>query len=172
VRFVVLGLIALVAAWLVACGVLFLWPKEDAPGRADAVVVLAGDASHRIPRGLELVESGVAERLVLSREPGQKWERWRPLCGRPSVVCFSARPYSTAGEAEAVARLAARRSWRSIVLVTSRYHIFRARILFRRCLPTPVVAAAASYDRRWLPLILPRETVKLIHALTVDRGCD
>ena len=161
---------ALVAAWFVGCGVLFLWPREDSPRSADAVVVLAGDAAERIPRGLELVESGVAPSLVLSREPGRKWSHWRDLCTRRSVVCFSADPYSTAGEADAVARLAARRGWRSIVVVTSRYHLFRARLLFRRCLPGRVSVVSADYDRRWLPVTLPLETAKLVGAV-VARDC-
>jgi DUF218 domain len=166
---IVLG--SLAAVWLAACAFLFLWPREESADRVDAVVVLAGDAEHRIPRGLELVEDGVADELVISTEPGEKWERWRPLCGRRAIVCFDARPYSTAGEAETVERLAARRGWRSIALVSSRYHIFRARMLFRRCLEGRVAAVGADYDRRWLPLILPLETAKLVHALTVDRDC-
>jgi hypothetical protein len=161
----------LVAAWLVACGFLFLWPEEDSVRQADAVVVLGGDADHRIPRGLELVESGVARQLVLSREPGSKWDRWRRLCPRRSVACFQADPYSTQGEAEAVARLAARRGWRSVAVVTSRYHLFRARILFDRCLDGRLALVGARYDRRWLPLILPLETAKLVRAVAVDRDC-
>jgi uncharacterized SAM-binding protein YcdF (DUF218 family) len=162
---------ALLAAWLVACAFLFLWPPEDDPARADAVVVLAGDASYRIPRGLELFERGVAPTLVLSAEPGTEWDRWRRLCDRPRVVCFTADPYSTTGEAELVGRLAGERGWRSIAVVTSGYHVFRARLLLRRCVPSSVQAVAAGYDRRWLPLILPLETGKLLWALSVDRDC-
>jgi uncharacterized SAM-binding protein YcdF (DUF218 family) len=171
VRRALIGALALVAVWLAACGFLFLWPREDSVSGVDAVVVLAGDASHRIPRGLELVEEGVADELLLSTEPGEKWERWRPLCRERSVVCFTANPYSTAGEAETVERLVARRGWRSIAVVSSRYHVFRARMLFRRCLDGRVAAVGADYDRRWLPLILPLETAKLVHALAVDRDC-
>ena len=170
-RRVVLVLLALVAAWLVACGFLFLRPEEDSPRRSDAVVVLAGDADHRIPRGLELVRDGVAPRLLLSREPGEKWASWRRLCGRPAVTCFKADPYSTQGEAEAVARLAARRGFRSVAVVTSRYHVFRSRLLFERCLDGRVSVVGADYDRLWLPVILPLETAKLVWALAVDRDC-
>src|SRR4051812_389360 len=44
-RRLLLGLIALVAAWLVACLVLFVWPSAESspPKRADVVVVLSGD---------------------------------------------------------------------------------------------------------------------------------
>ena len=170
-RRVVLVLLALVAAWLVACGLLFLRADEDAPRRTDAVVVLAGDADHRVPRGLELVRNGVAPRLLLSREPGEKWARWRRLCGRPAVTCFTADPYSTQGEAEAVGRLAARRGYRSVAVVTSRYHVFRSRLLFERCLDGRVSVVGADYDRLWLPVILPLETAKLVWALAVDRDC-
>lgn len=167
----VLVFAALVAAWLVACAVLFLRPAEDAPGRVDAVVVLAGDSDRRVPRGRELVRAGVAGTLVLSREPSEKWARWRPLCREPAVVCFDADPYSTQGEAEAVARLAERNGWRSLAVVTSRYHLFRARLVFERCFPGRVAAVGARYDRRWLPLILPLETAKLVRAVTVSRSC-
>ena len=170
-RRALLVLVALAAAWLVACGFLFLWPSEDAPGRVDAVVVLAGDSDYRIPRGRGLLQAGVADVLFLSREPSEKWARWRPLCRERAVVCFDASPYSTQGEAEAVARLAARNEWRSIAVVTSRYHVFRARLLFRRCFPGRVAGVGAGYDRRWLPLLLPLETAKLVRALTTSRTC-
>ena len=170
-RRVVLALLVLVAAWLVACGFLFLWPSEDSPTHADAAVVLAGDADHRIPRGLALLRDGVTRRLLLSREPGRKWAHWRRLCRMPAITCFEADPYSTQGEAEAVARLVARRRLRSVAVVTSRYHVFRSRLLFDRCLDGPVSVVGADYDRRWLPLILPLETVKLVRAVAVDRVC-
>jgi uncharacterized SAM-binding protein YcdF (DUF218 family) len=172
VRRALLVIAALPVAWLAACGFLFLWPHEDELARADAVVVLAGDAENRIPRGLELVREGVADELVLSRDRGRLWSRWRRLCDAPSVVCFEAETYSTAGEAEALASLAERRGWRSITVVTSRYHVLRARMLFQRCFPYRVAAVGADYDRRWLPLILPLETAKLVRAWTTDRRCE
>jgi uncharacterized SAM-binding protein YcdF (DUF218 family) len=55
--------------------------------------------------------------------------------------------------------------------VTSRYHVFRSRLLFDRCLDGPVSVVGTDYDRRWLPLILPLETAKLVRAVTVDRDC-
>jgi uncharacterized SAM-binding protein YcdF (DUF218 family) len=171
VRRVALVLLVLAAVWLVACGFLFVFRDEDPPRRADAVVVLGGDAAHRIPRGLELVRDHVAPLLVLSSEPGPKWARWRRLCRRPGVVCFEADPYSTQGEARAVARLARRRGLDSVVVVTSRYHLFRAGMLFRRCLGDRASFVGAEYDRRWLPVILVQETAKLAWAVAVDRDC-
>lgn len=146
-----------------------VWPEEDAPGRADAIVVLAGDAEHRVAEGLRLAARGVALTLVLSTEPDPDYPRG--LCKRANVVCFSARPYSTTGEAESFGRIARRRGWRSIVLVTSRYHVTRARLLFDRCFNGEVRAVGVDavlddYIRgaAW-------EWPKLGHALLVKRDC-
>lgn len=170
---IVLG--ALVAAWLAAAAFLFVWPREDAvPGHADAVVVLAGDSGHRLPGGLRLVRRGIAPTLVLSREP-RRWRTGLRLCSAGGdgfrVVCFRADPYSTRGEARAVARLARQHGWRSLVVVTSGYHVTRARTLFRRCFAGRVAVTGVGYDRRWLPLDLALETAKLVRAETTSRGC-
>jgi hypothetical protein len=130
------------------------------------VVVLAGDASRRIPKGLELVRHGVAGVLIIS--DGQ---RLAPaLCRESDVLCFRPDPYSTTGEAEAVARLTQARGWESIVVVTSTYHVFRSRLLFERCLDVHVAVVGAGHPSS-LPLALVLETGKLLWALTVDRDC-
>ncbi|MGH3102729.1 MAG: hypothetical protein ACRDN6_01350, partial [Gaiellaceae bacterium] len=60
-----LALLAL-AAWLGLCAFLFLWPHEDAPRLADAVVVLSGGRKFRLEKGLELMRRNVADVLVIS----------------------------------------------------------------------------------------------------------
>jgi uncharacterized SAM-binding protein YcdF (DUF218 family) len=66
-RRVLLVLAVLVAAWLAACMVLFVWPPAEtgAPAHADAVVVLSG-SSARLPPAEQLIEDGVAPVLALS----------------------------------------------------------------------------------------------------------
>jgi len=49
--------------------------------------------------------------------------------------------------------------------------VFRTRLLFRRCLHSRLAFVGAGYDRRWLPVILPLETAKLIWAAAIDRRC-
>src|SRR5581483_11211486 len=112
-RRLLLVLAGLVAAWLAACLVLFVWSpwRGTAPAHADAVVVLSGN-KQRLPPALALIRRGVAPVLALStvqRTP--HWPQAEALCraGRyraAKVVCFTARPFSTRGEAETVARLA------------------------------------------------------------------
>jgi uncharacterized SAM-binding protein YcdF (DUF218 family) len=169
---------ALLAAWLVACLVLFVWPPAESkpPRHADVVVVLSGDTK-RLPPALELVRKGVAPVLAISTvERTRHWREARRLCtagryGRARVVCFDAVPFSTQGEARTIARLARERGWRSVVVVTSTFHVTRADMLFRRCvkLPLYVVGTGSTWWR--LPWEWASETGKLIVQLTTQRGC-
>jgi uncharacterized SAM-binding protein YcdF (DUF218 family) len=150
----------------VAASFLFIWPREDEPGKADAVVVLAGDNALRVPRALHLVDEGVSDVLVVS----DGMRTVPALCREREVICFLPDPYSTTGEAEGVARLARERGWRSVVMVTSRYHVFRSRLLFERCLDQAVRVVGAGQPGS-LPIATVLETGKLIWALVVDRRC-
>ena len=169
------ALLALVlVVWLTATAILFVWPGEDEASRADAVVVLSGVRKARLAKGLELVRRGVAPTLVISdgRAPG--WEEGNRLCDGGAdfrVVCFRPRPYSTHGEAADVARLARARGWRSLVVVTSRYHLTRARLLFRRCFDGPVRAVSADTSPGAMALNMPFEWGKLLTQLTLERDC-
>ena len=58
-----------------------------------------------------------------------------------------------------------------MVLVSSRYHIARAKILFERCFSGTVYTAGANQSV-WMRLwSVPSETAKLGYALIVRRGC-
>jgi uncharacterized SAM-binding protein YcdF (DUF218 family) len=174
---IVLGI--LVAAWLATALVLFAAPHGDtAPKRADVVVVLSGARDERLDPALRLVRSRVAPTLAISgvaHDP--KWEKARFLCGHGAtgfrVVCFSPRPYSTQGEARTIARLARANGWHRIVVVTSGYHVFRARMLFERCLPSGdrLWVVAAGYPLLRLPAELVTESGKLFVQETFQRGC-
>lgn len=163
------------AAWIAAAAFLFVWPREDEPGRADAVVVLSGGRNARLAKGGELVRRDVAPVLVVSDGRAFGWVQGNRLCDgarhRFRVVCFKPNPYSTQGEAEEVARLGRARGWDSVVVVTSRFHVFRARMLLERCFPGEVRAVGADYKLRHLPAALFWETGKLAYALTVERDC-
>jgi uncharacterized SAM-binding protein YcdF (DUF218 family) len=169
----VLVLLVVVAAWAAVTARFVLWPEEQSPRHADAVVVLSGDHL-RLGKALELMARQVAPTLVISdgRAPG--WHRANRLCeggARFRVVCFKPRPYSTRGEARAVARLARARGWRSVLVVTSRYHVTRARLLFRRCVDARVWVTGSTYRRSLVPLEVFLEPAKLAYALVVARRC-
>jgi uncharacterized SAM-binding protein YcdF (DUF218 family) len=169
---------ALVLAWLVLAVILFGWAPwaGPAPRHADAVVVLSG-GRERLPPALALIRRGVAPVLAISSVDRTKpWQLAREVCGAgryagARVLCFNAVPYSTRGEAEAIGRLARARRWTSIVVVTSRFHTTRARMLFRRCFTGRLAMVGVSSTWWKLPRDWADETGKLIYQLTAQRGC-
>jgi uncharacterized SAM-binding protein YcdF (DUF218 family) len=172
-------LLAALTALLLVClivtsAVLFVWPEQDSPAPASAVVVLAGGKKPRLEKALALMRRHVAPVLVISDGWDPTWPEANVLCeGHASfrVYCFHASPYSTRGEAETVARLARVHRWRSLVVVTSTYHVTRARLLFERCFHGPVRTVGARFGLRLLPSLIPSEWAKLVYALTVARDC-
>jgi len=157
-----LGLIAAASLWL------FVLVPSAHPRDADAILVLAGDRD-RLDEGLALLHERVAPRLVISLDPAA-WPRADGLCAH-GAICFHAHPYSTQGEAETTARLIRRRGWHSIVVVTSRYHLRRAQILFDRCLPSKPAFVAAQTTFTDYVANIAWEWGKLLYQLTIDRGC-
>jgi uncharacterized SAM-binding protein YcdF (DUF218 family) len=159
----------LVAVWLVWAILLFVVHHDDEPGRADAVVVLQG-ASTRLPLGYRLMQQRVAPLLLISRGSGQKLED--ALCNgrtRFDVVCFSAS--STQGEARIVTRIARERGLRSIDVVTSQFHVYRAREIFERCYHGDLRMIGASQQWWRLPKYVLTESAKLVYQSTFARGC-
>jgi len=169
-RLPLLALALTFGALAVASVFLFILYDDDAVTTADAVVVLAG-SRFRLPVGLELVERGVAPVLVISDGLDPRSPRANRLCReRELVLCPRPDPYSTRGEAQLVARLAAERGWDTIVVVSSRFHLFRARILIERCYRGRLAFVGAPIQWwRW-PVAIAAEWVKLGVA-TVRRDC-
>jgi uncharacterized SAM-binding protein YcdF (DUF218 family) len=172
----VLGL--LVAAWLVLCLVLFVWPpaQTGAPPHADAVVMLSGERA-RLPKALSLIRRGVAPVLAISSvQDTPKWRQARAVCAarryaQARVVCFRAIPYSTKGEARAVARLARARGWSSVVVVSSTFHLTRAKLLFRRCWDGRLSFVGSTSPWWTLPGHWAEETGKLAVQIVAERDC-
>ena len=174
IRLALVGL----GVWLALALYLFVWPSQDNPRRAAAIIVLAGDEEHRFPRALELARAGVAPVLVVSDGARSSWAPARNLCAHPGgygfrVICFRPAPYSTRGEARGALVLAERYHWRSLLVVTSTYHVFRARLLFKRCLDghARVYATGTDDSLAWLPLNMANETIKLGLVFTTRRSC-
>ncbi len=170
--------IPLFGVWLAVALHLFVWPRQDHPRHTAAIVVLAGDEEQRFSRALELARAGVAPVLVISDGSLSEWAPARELCAHPRghsfrVICFHPSPFATRGEARGVLRLTERYRWRSLLVVTSTYHVYRSRLLFKRCLGghARVYATGSSSNRFRLPLDMASETLKLGLAETLRRSC-
>jgi uncharacterized SAM-binding protein YcdF (DUF218 family) len=133
----VIAAISAVGATIIVNLKLFLWPSESGLDHADAIVVLAGGSGERLAKGLAVAREGYAPTLVASAGPDWLCNASQPF----SVICFSPNPNNTRGEAEAIGRLARERHWTRLILVTSTYHVTRARLLLDRCYPGSVAVA-------------------------------
>lgn len=121
---------------------LFVLPSVDAPEEirdapVDAVAVLGGGQGERIATAHAVLPRlpVPAPDLLLS----VPYEAPLLTCGdapglsQVTVRCLVPEPMTTSGEALSIATMAAEEGWSRIVVVTSDYHITRARILVSRC---------------------------------------
>jgi uncharacterized SAM-binding protein YcdF (DUF218 family) len=171
----VLVLLAAGLLWLAASLYLFALPHDDPVRQADALVVLgSGPHGERFRKAAELRGQHVARNLVVSEPKASRgWVRLRAWCSGGQALCFRARPFTTRGEARQVARLAKEHGWKSIIIVTSRYHVVRARLLYERCFHDKIMVVGASSGKRpleWLGRVV-HEWGGLLYAVTLGRGC-
>ena len=141
----------------------FLWrvPTDEValPGRADGIVALTGGAS-RINDAIELLASGRGGRLLISganptttpheiSQLNPEFEPWVRCC-----VDFD-RALNTLGNAIETRHWAERRGFRSLIVVTSNYHMPRALAEFANQLPNvtllpfPVVTNRQRAEPWW-----------------------
>lgn len=174
-RRVGIALLLVAAVFLAASGRLFIWPPSASPRHADAVVLFAGGRGERLAEATALIRAGVAGTLVISNGWDPVWPQANRLCRGWSgvqVYCPTPRPDTTVGEARTMAALAHRHGWRSLVLVTSTYHLQRARLWLGRCYGGEFQAVVAR--PRTSPALVRYvgyEWVALVGALTVHRTC-
>jgi uncharacterized SAM-binding protein YcdF (DUF218 family) len=153
------GLVLLACMLLVAAAAgipVYVRPQVDQLRHADAVVVLSGPHHSRYPFGVELAEQGWAPNLVVSNPHPRDDSPLTDFCAAPhprvTVYCFDPEPATTKGEGRQLRRLASEHGWRTLIVVTFRPHVSRARFIVGQCFDGDVMMAA-SPDRisvaRW-----------------------
>lgn len=120
----------------------------DSPlARVDAIVVLGGEHDGREGYAVALAQQGFASTVVLSNPYPPTDPLMRQFCRRRDdgiqMICFAPDPSNTRGEAMMTRRLATEHNWKSILVVSWRYHLPRARLLFGQCLSGLGVSTAA-----------------------------
>jgi uncharacterized SAM-binding protein YcdF (DUF218 family) len=146
-RRTVLALGAVIAVWLVTGYFVIVHTAHDAASQADAIVVLGPPkAQDRFAQALKLAEEGYASTLVVS--VNLSVPDIKRMCANPPdglhMVCFNAVPATTRGEAREIEALAERKGWHRVIVVTSTYHISRARMIVRRCYHGDLLMVQAS----------------------------
>lgn len=125
----------LFVAWLCLGVFLFVAPPRDTPARVDVVFVLA-PAYDRLATAEQLMDEGYADTLAVSSPPNDEGKPAPAICHEErayAVICFDPDPVTTQGEARALQRLSVEHGWHSANVVTSQFHVTRARVLLQRC---------------------------------------
>jgi uncharacterized SAM-binding protein YcdF (DUF218 family) len=175
-RLFTIALLVVVVGGAVAVGRLFLWPPTSTPKGADAVVLFVGGKGERLDTALALMRQGVAKNLVIPNGLVATWPQANALCRRSTgfkVFCPDPDPDTTRGEARAISTVARQQGWQHMVMVTSTYHVTRAKILLSRCFTGSIDARAADPG-----LAVPRHVARISHevaglaeAMLVNSGC-
>jgi hypothetical protein len=150
----------------------FVWPQlPELPSHADAIIELAGPGD-RDGAALALARDHRAPVLIQStvvEEAGTR--RCLPPVPNVTIMCFHPDPGTTRGEARYIGALAAQRHWKSVILVTSRDHAWRARLWVSRCFPGEVfVSITPLPPRSWLWQI-PYQWSATAKALLFQTNC-
>jgi uncharacterized SAM-binding protein YcdF (DUF218 family) len=126
------------------------WIVEDSLDRSDAIIVLSDDNFYadRATRATQVFRDGMAPLVVASGR------RLRPRAGiaelmehdliergvpKDKILPVEHDSDNTREEAEALAKVAVQRKWKSVIVVTSNYHTRRARYIFERVFPPGIV---------------------------------
>jgi uncharacterized SAM-binding protein YcdF (DUF218 family) len=165
---VLAGIAVSAAAWILLEGGRYL-QHEDPLKHADAVFVLAGARLERALEAVDLYQAGYAPLIVLSpgrgeavepiarargiRLPNETEQLRDALVGagipREAFLIGNGRVDNTAAEGSMIRGLAADRRWRTLIVVTSKYHTRRGGYAMRRALdgtPVEVIMRASRYD--------------------------
>ena len=173
------SLIVIAAAALYGLGIwLFLLRADDRlpTHAADAVFVLAG-SNDRLPIALGLMKRHAAKTLVVSEDSASRDPVRYRLCNgaRPrdyTLICQHADPFSTRGEARLAGDLALRNHWLSLIVVSSRYHLYRAERLIGRCTKATLIMRGTDAGNWWFEAwAVPPEWAKLPRSATFQSGC-
>jgi uncharacterized SAM-binding protein YcdF (DUF218 family) len=172
-RYVVVGTAAGAVVALAAWAAWTARPGDrEIPDDVDAIVVFAGQRS-RVTEGVRLAERGVARTLVLSKG-GTRLASVDALCAEPpegySVICGDPEPANTAGEAAMFAHLAEEHGWRSVLGVTSAFHVRRSQMLLERCLAGREAVVVAAPGGTVTPFQVGREMVAYVKDVALS-GC-
>lgn len=161
----------------VALGVVILlaaaatWPEkfllvEQKPAKADAIVVLGGGITDRVPRAVELFQKGLAPIIVLSGEgDGGKMRRWLTESNVPAdAVRSELKSLNTWQNAKFSVELLRGLGAKRVILVTSWFHSRRALACFRKAAPEiDFISLPTVKDRPDVHPLTKRERVRALY---------
>ncbi|MGY3320579.1 YdcF family protein [Arthrobacter sp. TE12232] len=119
--------------------------------RTDAVIMLGGAASERLPVARQFQAEFHIPVLVISHTDTVGNRSADETCNstafpNPDLICFRPPDLDTRGEAESISRLIEANGWKSVTVVTSSYHVTRAGRLIGQCTTADVQMVASHPD--------------------------
>jgi uncharacterized SAM-binding protein YcdF (DUF218 family) len=154
VRRSVISTCLLLTAAVISALPVYVRPQIDQLRHADAILILGGFGDGRYSYGMDLAAQGWTPNVVVSNPNGTRNLEQTEFCAaappRAHVHCFVPDPPTTKGEGRELRRLASQYGWRTVIVVTLRAHISRARFILERCFDGDLVMRA-SPDRISIP---------------------
>ncbi len=145
-RRVLVSICLMLIAAVVAGLPVYVRPQVDRLRRADAILILGGPDYRRYTFGLDLGAQGWAPNVVVSNPKGADDPRLTRFCATPQagfeLRCFAPDPPTTKGEGRELRRLASQYGWRTVIVVTLRPHVSRARFILEQCFDGELVMVA------------------------------
>jgi uncharacterized SAM-binding protein YcdF (DUF218 family) len=150
---------------------LFVWPDlPRPPARVDAIVELGGPGHpERDDTTFALARAHRAP--VLVRSLPREARRCKSPVPEVVTLCFHPDPNTTQGEARWIGQEAQRRHWRSIIIVTSRDHAWRARLVIGRCFPGEIYVNTSPLPFYFWPRQIPYQWGATVKSLVFTREC-
>jgi uncharacterized SAM-binding protein YcdF (DUF218 family) len=152
-----------ILAWALGFGLFAVsLPQPAGVERTDAVVVLTGGKG-RIERGLEVLERQQAKRMLVSGvDPSVSVAELAKLQGAPPelfkcCVDLGKEAVDTRTNADEAARWIEKKGYKSVRLVTTDWHMPRARLELRRAIGHDILIIADSVESMPGLVVLVRE---------------
>ena len=145
-RFAALVCVLVIAAVIGGLPV-YVRPQVDPLRHADAILILGGEGDSRYLVGLDLGLKGWAPTVLASNPMAPEDPSLADYCTARhrglDLRCFVPDPGTTKGEGRDLRRLAAQHGWRTVIVVTFRPHISRARFVLEQCFDGDLVMVAS-----------------------------
>jgi uncharacterized SAM-binding protein YcdF (DUF218 family) len=142
---------AAISLWLIFAFQLFVNVDRPDVHRTDAVILLGGAGSERLPVARQVQSHFHIPVLVISQTDTLGNAAADAECKAAefpsaSLVCFRPNGLDTRGEARAIAHLVKANGWKSVTVVTSSYHVTRAERVIGQCTTAEIQMVASHPD--------------------------
>lgn len=159
-RALFLSALSALVVWLTAGTFLYMFPQEDEPIRADVIFVL-GPPDERVGYAKELMLEGYAHTLAVSVPLDRLGRFDSDICDAPAsyrIICFYPEPFTTQGEARALRQLSQENEWHSANVLTTQFHLSRARYIVEQCFGPNLRMVAFHTDRPLISIPNPKDS--------------